>query len=242
MLRLAITCPVVLRVAVTAFLAAMLATSPSLAETLRGKVVGVTDGDTITLLVDGRRQYKIRLGEIDAPEGGQPHGRKSKQMLSDLVFGQTITARVTDVDRYGRSVAVLLVGTTNINAEMVKRGGAWAYRRYLSDQRYLGWEEEARKGRRGFWGLQADQIIAPWDWRAARRNGSGNARAPIAALPTVRSSQLSSGTEPFARQCGVKRYCRQMASCEEAVFHLRNCGVSSMDGDGDGVPCEKLCR
>lgn len=81
------------------------APAPVSAETLRGKVVGVTDGDTVRLLVDGRRQYKIRLGEIDAPEGGQPFGRTSRRMLSDLVFGRNVTARVTDIDRYGRSVA-----------------------------------------------------------------------------------------------------------------------------------------
>lgn len=133
------------------------------AETLRGKVVGVTDGDTVRLLVDGRDLYKVRLGEIDAPESGQPFGRTSKKMLSELVFGQMVSARVTDVDRYGRSVAVLTRGSTNSNGEMVKQGGAWAYRRYLSDQRYLLWERQAREQRRGLWRLQADQIMAPWD-------------------------------------------------------------------------------
>jgi endonuclease YncB( thermonuclease family) len=77
--------------------------SSAAAETLQGRVVGVTDGDTIRLLVDGRREYKVRLGEIDAPESGQPYGRASRKMLSDLVYGQTISARVTDVDRYGRA-------------------------------------------------------------------------------------------------------------------------------------------
>lgn len=208
--------------------------SSAAAETLQGRVVGVTDGDTIRLLVDGRRQYKVRLGEIDAPESGQPYGRASRKLLADLVYGQTVSARVTDVDRYGRAVAVLKRGSTNINAEMVKRGGAWAYLRYLSDQRYPLWEQEARRNRRGLWGLQPDQIMAPWDWRAARRNGRGNARA--AATPIV---MPASGGD---FQCGIKRKCAQMASCEDAMRHLNQCGLRHLDGDGDGVPCEKLCR
>lgn len=210
--------------------------SPARAETLTGKVVRVTDGDTVTLLVDGRRQYKIRLGEIDAPEGGQPFGRAAKRMLSDLVFGRTINARVTDIDRYGRAVAVLTLEGRNINAEMVKGGGAWAYRRYLSDQRYIRWEEEARHARRGLWRLQADQIMAPWDWRSARRRGG---TTTMTSLPPSIADRPSS--QPI-RQCGAKRVCRQMGSCEEALYFLKSCNVRSLDGDGDGVPCEKICR
>ena len=226
-----------LRRAMTLMMMTMLVWAPQAwAETLTGKVVRVTDGDTITLLVDGRRQYKIRLGEIDAPEGGQPFGRAAKHMLSDLVFGRTIRARVTDIDRYGRAVAVLTVDGTNINAQMVKGGGAWAYRRYLSDQRYIRWEEEARHARRGLWRLQADQIMAPWDWRAAKRRGGP---APLTTAP--QSVAMQSAGQP-GRQCGTKRVCRQMGSCEEALHFLNSCQVRSLDGDGDGVPCEKLCR
>lgn len=70
-------------------------------------------------------------------------------MLSNLVFGQIIRAEVSDVDRYGRSVAVISFEGSNINAEMIKRGGAWAYRRYVKDRRYIRWETEARQARRG---------------------------------------------------------------------------------------------
>jgi endonuclease YncB( thermonuclease family) len=210
--------------------------APTSAQALQGRVVGVTDGDTVRLLANGRDLYILRLGEIDAPESGQPYGRASKKMLSDLVFGQSVSARVTDVDRYGRSVAVINRGGTNINAEMVKRGGAWAYRRYLSDQRYILWEREAKAAKRGLWGLQADQIMAPWDWRAGRRGGGqGGSRRSSAA---ARSAAVPAAT----RACGMKAKCGQMSSCEEARYHLRECGHSRLDGDGDGVPCEKLCR
>ena len=157
-----------------------------------------------------------------------------------FVFGRTVTARVTDIDRYGRSVAVLTRDRTNINSGMVRRGGAWTYRRYLSDQRYLLWEAEARKARRGLWGLQPDQIVAPWDWRASRR---GRGRVDIA--PVTQSSRYragaSSGVPSSARSCGVKWKCGQMSTCDAARFQLQVCGLSRLDRDGDGVPCEKLC-
>lgn len=216
--------------------------APAAAEMLVGRVVGVTDGDTIKLLVNNHQQYKIRLGEIDAPESGQPFGQSSKRMLSALVFGKTVSIRVTDIDRYGRSVGVIAAGRTNINAEMVKRGGAWAYRRYLSDQRYLLWESEARQARRGLWRLQPDQIVPPWEWRAAKRSGriaSAPTRSPR-SVPAARGS-VAAAHGSAASRCGVKWKCAQITSCAEAVYQLRSCGRGRLDSDGDGVPCEKIC-
>ena len=200
----------------------------------------MTDGDTIKLLVNGRDQYKIRLGEIDAPESGQPFGQASKRMLSDLVFGKNVNIRVTDIDRYGRSVGVITAGKSNVNAEMVKRGGAWAYRRYLSDQRYLLWEGEARQARRGLWRLQSDQIVPPWEWRNTKRT-SRTASPPGPPKSYVASPNESAANNGPAGSCDVKWKCAQLSSCAEAVYQLRTCGLTRLDGDGDGVPCEKIC-
>ena len=122
------------------WLLALLA-GPLLAADYTGKVVGISDGDTLTLLVpDGAsyRQVKVRLGEIDTPESRQPYGERAKQALSDLAFGQQARVVVQDTDRYGRTVGRVYVGGTDVNAEMVKRGAAWAYRQcvtrcYISD-------------------------------------------------------------------------------------------------------------
>ncbi len=211
-----------------------------MAQSLSGKVVGVADGDTLTILVGGRDQYKIRLSEIDAPEQGQPFGQSSKRILSDLAFGKNVKVRVVAVDRYGRSVGRIRHGNVDVNAEMVKRGGAWAYRQYQSDQRFQLWESEARAAKRGLWALQADQIIAPWDWRAGRRakaakQADRQQSAPRRSYvpPPARSSSIY--------QCGTKSKCGEMNSCKEAMFHLNQCGVRRLDGDSDGVPCEKIC-
>ncbi len=85
-------------------LVAMLTPGPVTAtETHVGKVVKVADGDTLTLLTDGR-QIKVRLAEIDTPEKGQPFGNKAKQALAEMVFGKQVKVIVVDVDRYGRTV------------------------------------------------------------------------------------------------------------------------------------------
>lgn len=213
--------------------------APVLARDLTGRVVGVSDGDTLTLLANGRDQYRVRLAEIDAPEGGQPYGRNARRMLSDLAYGKQVTVRVVDVDRYGRYVGRIRANGVDVNAEMVKRGRAWAYRAYLSDQRFLMWEQEARRLKKGLWGLQSDQIMAPWEWRAARRRGNSTSTPQSSrafAAPTARSPR-STGF-----QCGTRFRCGDMRSCEEAMFHMRQCGLSRLDGDNDGIPCEKLCR
>ena len=145
----------------------------SLAQSLVGRVVGVTDGDTVTLLVDGRVQHKIRLSGIDAPEKAQPFGNRAKQRLSSLVYGKTVTAVGTKQDRYRRLIAKLLVDGQDANLEMVASGYSWHYKKYQSEQTaadrmaYAKAEHDARLARRGLW---ADvSPVAPWDYRHGTR-------------------------------------------------------------------------
>jgi endonuclease YncB( thermonuclease family) len=129
-----------------------------------GRVVGVTDGDTLTLLVD-QKQIKIRLSQIDTPESGQPYGAKAKQALSDLAFGKEARAKVEDIDRYGRTVARVYVGDTDVNAELVRQGAAWVYRKYATDDSLYRIETEAKDAKRGLWGLPESERTPPWEWR-----------------------------------------------------------------------------
>jgi endonuclease YncB( thermonuclease family) len=205
------------------------------AETIVGTVVGISDGDTLTLLTNDKRQAKVRLGEIDTPESGQPYGAQAKKELSDLAFGRQAAVDVQDTDRYGRTVGRVRVDNLDINSELVRRGAAWVYRQYLRDRSLLEIEAGARARRAGLWALPEAQQTPPWEWRTAKRVGDPQLMQPQApqSLPRLK---LSTST------CGAKRTCGQMASCEEARYYLNQCGVRRLDGDGDGVPCEKMCR
>ena len=141
---------------------------PLLAAEYSGKVVGVSDGDTLTLLVpDGAsfKQIKVRLGEIDTPERKQPYGTRAQQTLSELAFNKEARVVVQDTDRYGRTVGRVYVGSVDVNAELVKQGAAWVYRQYLKDQSLLALEEQARAAKIGLWGLPEAQRMPPWEWR-----------------------------------------------------------------------------
>jgi endonuclease YncB( thermonuclease family) len=213
---------------------------PLLATELTGKVVGISDGDTLTLLVpDGTsfKQVRVRLAEIDTPESRQPYGNRAKQALSDLAFNQQARVVVQDTDRYGRTVGRVYVGGVDVNAEMVKQGAAWVYRKYAQDQSLYRLEAEAKTAKRGLWGLPETERCPPWDWR--KKACPTAAAAPALASPPA-SSPTAATSSGFT--CAGKRYCREMTSCEEAKFYLTVCGVRSLDGNKDGVPCEMLCR
>jgi len=220
-------------------LATLFISVPAWAAELTGRVVGLADGDTLTLLTPERRQVRIRLGEIDTPESRQPYGTRARQVLSELVFGKDARVVVQDTDRYGRTVGRVYAGAVDVNAEMVRQGAAWVYRQYSRDAALLQLEVEAKAARRGLWALPEAERTPPWEWRAAERGSATRpAEAPAAAATPPRSSPAASS----GFSCGGKQYCREMASCAEARFHLSQCGLTRLDGDRDGVPCETLCR
>jgi micrococcal nuclease len=118
-----------------------------------GKVVGVSDGDTITVL-ENRIQHKIRLYGIDAPEGGQDFGNRAKKFVSDLVFGKQVRVVKMDIDRYDRVVGMVYVGDVNVNEALVKNGLAWVYQRYCKISICPSWwalEAHARAAKTGLW-------------------------------------------------------------------------------------------
>jgi len=121
----------------TIFLILIFSLSVSASDIIEGRVVGVHDGDTVTLLLDGNQQLKVRLAQIDAPELDQAFGQQSKQSLSDMVFNKTIKVEKETIDKYGRTVGTLIVDSLDANKEQVKRGMAWVYKQYLHDQSLL---------------------------------------------------------------------------------------------------------
>lgn len=137
---------------------------------LPGTVVGVVDGDTADVRLQSG-MIRVRLHAIDAPERDQPHGAASKQALSKLVYGKQVNVEPVEQDRYDRLVARLWLDGLDVNAEMVKQGAAWVYRRYADDPAYCAYEKAARELKRGLWALPRGQRAAPWEWRKRKTLG-----------------------------------------------------------------------
>jgi len=153
------------------------------AEALLGRVVGVTDGDTITVLDVGKAQHKVRPAGIDAPEKGQPFGDRAKEDLARLVFGQEARVDWHKTDRYGRLVGTVWVAssdsacrgrpdcpkTLDAGLAQLTVGLAWHYKRYADEQtpqqrgQYAFAEEEARARRVGLW--REANPVPPWEGR-----------------------------------------------------------------------------
>lgn len=139
---------------------------------LAGQVISIADGDTLTLLDSDHARIKVRLAEIDTPEKNQPYGQRAKQELARLTFKRPARITIIDMDRYGRVVARVNVDGLDVNAEMVRRGAAWVYRRYLRRPELIALEAEARDSRTGLWALPEADRLPPWQWRQAEREAA----------------------------------------------------------------------
>ena len=213
------------------------ATDPP-AGAVTGRAVRVVDGDTVVFRVGGD-ELRVRLSEIDAPELSQPYGTASKAALESLLGSRPVDIVVVDIDRYDRSVVEIYRGDVSLNHEMVRLGHAWAYTRYAKTIDIIEREDEARAAQRGLWRLPEGDREPPWLWRAEGRRAS---RKDSARKPPKATAASRPGRSPaFEVACGTKRYCREMVSCAEALAYLEMCGLTTIDGDRDGVPCESLC-
>jgi len=162
----------------------MLAPLGASAEQFTGKVVGISDGDTVSVLREGKA-VKVRLHGVDTPEKAQAFGTQARKFTSDAAFQQTVTVVVQTTDRYGRLVGdILLPDGRSLNQELVKAGMAWWYRPYAPNDIMLAQlEAEARAARRGLW---ADaHPIPPWEWRKGQR-ATSQAAATAANAPSPR--------------------------------------------------------
>ncbi|WP_427501711.1 thermonuclease family protein (plasmid) [Methylomonas sp. MED-D] len=133
------------------------------AQRLAGVVLGVHDGDTLTLQTDDRQTLKVRLANIDAPELKQMYGEAARLGLANTVYQRRVT--VDHTDRYGRLIGHVDLEGQDVNLAQVAKGGAWAYRQYTSDPVFHQAERDARNQRRGLW--QDQNPMAPWDYRHA---------------------------------------------------------------------------
>lgn len=146
---------------------------------LSGRIVGVIDGDTVDFITDGNELIRVRLAGIDAPERGQPFGSSAKKALSQLVFSKRVLLKGDKRDRYGRVIAKIIINGQDANLQLLRLGYAWHYKRYESEQTpndrrlYASAQIEAINARNGLW--KDSSPVAPWDYRASRRNASSSA-------------------------------------------------------------------
>lgn len=142
---------------------------PSDVGQLIGRVVGLVDGDTITVLDASKTLQAVRLAGIDAPERGQPYWRASRKHLADLIAGKTVTVDYHKKDRDGRYVGNVYLDGRDLGLAQIEVGMAWHFKRYMHEQTveegesYAQAETEARAKGIGLW--QDKRPVPPWDWR-----------------------------------------------------------------------------
>jgi endonuclease YncB( thermonuclease family) len=193
-------------------------TLPATASVIEGRVVGVSDGDTVTVLDAGRRQHKIRLLGVDAPEKDQDFGERSKQSLSDLVYGKDVTVDYEKKDRYGRTLGKVMVGGRSANLEQVRAGLAWFYRHYADDVPKADRtaldeaEREARQSKRGLW--SQPNPTPPWDFRRGGRAAGGGREESGAGEGEGRPGADGRLVPPAGRLIGNRR---------SMIYHRPDC-------------------
>ena len=238
--------------------------APSTCFSWPAKVVSVTDGDTINVIRDNR-QIEIRLYGIDCPEKSQDYGQQAKALTAALVAGRTVEIEQKDVDKYKRIVGLVKVDGQSLNEMIIQNGYAWVYWQYCKEKFCTDWvksEGVARQQKKGMW--SSSVVVPPWEWRAAKRVKNEDARQSDSNPPEIIMGEKpntnpseswysklgktlapssTSGTVNSSNKgqfkCDGRTHCSHMTSCEEATFFLKNCPGTKMDGNNDGVPCER---
>jgi len=170
--------------------------TPALAQRFSGRVLDVTDGDTV-IVARGRGQVTVRLFGIDAPENNQPYGREASAMLSRLVLGRVIDVDMKDVDIHGRLVAVTSLEGADVGELLVRAGAAWHYLEYSNSPALAAAEREARSAKRGLWAAASTQ--APWSFRS-------NTTPPVALLPPVEGAYHGNRDSKVLHAPGCQHY------------------------------------
>ena len=206
---------------------------------LRGKVVKVADGDTITVLDAANNQHKIRLQGIDAPEKGQAFGDAAGRYLAGLVAGQEVRVTWTKRDKYNRILGTVYVNGEEVNLAMLRAGFAWHYKRFDSTPAYDKAEIEARVARRGLW-ADLDPILPEQfrhDSRAHSSSASHGDLSPSVSRVEYRAgNKMPVGSRTPAPVCDKWPDTGYWLSTNSNKRHNRNCENYRKTR---GYPCRK---
>lgn len=191
-------------------------------QTISGKLVAVSDGDTFTLLSSDQTEYKIRLNGIDCPEKGQDFSKKAKNYTYQFCQGKTVFAEIVSKDKYGRSIANVSVNGISLNQSLVAEGLAWHFVKYSSDATLAQLELNARKKKINIWSLT--NPMAPWIYR---HRGELQLIAPL-AKGNVYICQSSGSKTYHNKMCSGLSKCtkgiKQLSSYEAQKMGKRECG------------------
>lgn len=203
---------------------------PIVASAFPAKVIKISDGDTITVLTEDKRQVRVRLFGVDTPEKSQARGRQAADFTKSVSALQMVDIQEMDVDRYGRLVGkVTLADGRVLNAELVANGWAWVYRDYCKTAECTAWSElegQARAKRVGLWQDRSPQ--APWEWRREQRGGGQ--KKPLLAQAAVAAYSGNIQSHTFHRSGCTFYDCKNctatFASREAAIqAGFAPCGV-----------------
>ncbi len=197
----------------------LLITLPTSSLAWKGRVVGVSDGDTITVLHNGRGE-RIRLFGVDCPEKRQAFGKRAKHFTSGLVYGETVEITPMARDRYGRTVALVRVNGTLLNQRLVENGLAWVYGRYCHESFCSRWtklQQEARAMRKGLW--SDPYALPPWEYRHSRQTHKKEQLIAFTRKTRARSSFHAVLTAPF--KGNVKTHVFHRLGCPH--YNCANC-------------------
>ena len=213
--------------------------SQAFASQFDGQVVGVSDGDTITVLNDQKQQIKVRLYGVDCPESKQAFGTRARQFTSEQVFGKLVSVEVMDIDRYGRTVGIVSApdGTT-LNHELLENGMAWLYTAYCKAPVCGKWKQVEFSARQAKIGLWADKSpTPPWEYRKTGRS-AGKVKAALSSSSS-RAYAVVSGGYSGNTSSGIfhSSSCRYY-NCKNCTAHFSNRNAAIQAGYR---PC-KVCR
>jgi endonuclease YncB( thermonuclease family) len=242
------------------WLTAAVAAAPATPQRMvQGTVSRVVGGDSVWLTPAAGTAIEVRLRDIDAPEPCQPWGPQARQALEELVLGKAVAFRPSGRDERGRAVGVLMRDEVNVGTRQVEDGHAWSVRTRWDEGPLVKQERMARALSRGLHGAPDAQM--PRHFRVTHGPcGAGEVAvnrpaspAPVAAapaapsLPATRPAPAVTTPPPPAAasrfRCDGRTHCSQMTSCAEAKYFQAQCPGVKMDGDGNGIPCERQwCR
>jgi hypothetical protein len=213
---------------------------------VQGIVTKVTDGDSLWVTPPGQPGIEVRLRDIDAPEICQVWGEEARRALEALVLGKIVVLRIAGRDTYGRTLGQVQAGDVDVARRMVEEGHAWSLRTRWDRGPLVKEERMAGALRRGLHSQPG--AVMPRDFRQGHGPCVAEAAAvraePVPApspLPPAPERQPRTAMPPpgNAFRCDGRTHCSQMTSCDEARYFLKNCPGVQMDGNRDGIPCEK---